>query len=176
MGGIELGKSPWENRIAFISASIAQRLSHGFPRRPMQSQTELKVTSGTIPDVDFSYLSFREAYLASRLSGPESSHASHPARSLGAHCCAAASYRHCCQPGASPVQLAAHRPFLKSCPAPIPVSNAPAVVRPVPLGEQAPFLNSKLAHRRLIGLPARRAAGICADRPHQPMSARRKCG
>lgn len=68
MGGIELGKSPCENRIAFISASIAQRLSHGFPRRPMQNQTELKVTSGIIPDVDFSYLSFREAYLASRLS------------------------------------------------------------------------------------------------------------
>src|SRR3954469_2443399 len=103
MGGIELGKSPGENRIAFIGASIAQRLSHGFPRRPMQSQTELKVTSGIIPDVDFSYLSFREAYLASTLSGPESCRASHPAHSL--------------------VQLAACRPFLKSCPAPIPVSN-----------------------------------------------------
>jgi hypothetical protein len=93
MDGIELGKSPWENRIAFISASIAQRLSHGFPRRPMQSQTELKVTSGIIPDVDFSFLSFREAYLASRLSGHESCRASHPAHSLAAHCCAAAPYR-----------------------------------------------------------------------------------
>jgi len=122
----------------------------------MQSQTELKVTSGIIPDVDFSYLSFREAYLASTLSGPESCRASHPAHSL--------------------VQLAACRPFLKSCPAPIPVSNAPSVVGPVSLGEHAPFLNSKLAHRRLIGLPARRAARTCADRRHRPMSARRKRG